>query len=317
MVQKIRLLCLIVISFLVGCTESELPILRVGTNIWPGYEPLYLARQQGYLKEDKVQLVELSSASQVIQAFRNGVIDAAALTLDEVLLLLESGEDVEIILVMDVSHGADSIVGQSELAGLEELSGKRIGVENNALGAYIVSRALEISNINRQSVYIVPLEIHEQETSFLQEKLDAVVTFEPVLSRLVNSGGRILFDSRQIPNEIVDVLIVKREFLGRYSERVEYLRNAWFKALAYKDKQPREAAKVLGVRMKLDVTETLATYEGLRLPDNKENQQLLYGNPEPGLLSTANKLNQVMVDQGLISSTVNPSLLFSNIMDKD
>ena len=66
----------------------ESPIL-LGTNVWPGYEPLYLARSLGYWDDSSVKLVEYSSASQVIRAFRNDAIHIAALTLDEVLLLKE------------------------------------------------------------------------------------------------------------------------------------------------------------------------------------------------------------------------------------
>ena len=51
---------LIVLLACVGCTPDPEPILRVGTNVWPGYEPLYLARDLGYLDES-IRLVEYSS----------------------------------------------------------------------------------------------------------------------------------------------------------------------------------------------------------------------------------------------------------------
>lgn len=52
-----------------------------------------------------MRLVEFSSAFQAIQPFRDNLIDAAALTLDEVLLLLEAGERLKIILVMGFQGG--------------------------------------------------------------------------------------------------------------------------------------------------------------------------------------------------------------------
>ncbi len=172
------LLCLLMLLLLPGCSDSPAPALRLGTNVWPGYEPLYLARQQGALNKDKVHLVEFSSSSQVIQAYRNNLIDAAALTLDEVLLLLESGERLKIILVMDISTGGDVIIGQSNINTFSEIMGKRVGVENNALGAYVITRALETANLAKDSITIVPLDINEQENAFLQKKVDAVVTFD-------------------------------------------------------------------------------------------------------------------------------------------
>lgn len=88
--------------WLTACSQTESPPIRLGTNVWPGYEPLYLARQQGFINENRVRLIEFSSSTQTIQAFRNNLLDTAALTLDETLLLLESGEDIHIVLVMDI-----------------------------------------------------------------------------------------------------------------------------------------------------------------------------------------------------------------------
>jgi NitT/TauT family transport system substrate-binding protein len=307
-----KFICLSALLLLASCSDNPEPVLRLGTNVWPGYEPLYLARQRGALKEDKVHLVEFSSASQVIQAYRNNLIDAAALTLDEVLLLLESGEKLKIVLVMDISNGGDAIVGQPDITTLTDISGKRVGLDNSALGAYVITRALEIANLNRKSIEIIPIDINEQEKAFLQHKVDAVVTFEPVRSKLLTSGGRLLFDSRQLPGEIVDVLIIRDEYLNRYPTSVQYVLNGWYQALAFMKQQPREAAKILGLRMKLGVDETLAAYEGLKLPDPKENQQLLKQQPEPQLLLSANKLMQLMYKQGLLKDNVDPSLLFSD-----
>lgn len=306
-----QFICLFVITILVGCVDEPAPVLRVGTDVCPGYEPLYLARQQGGLTRDKVRLLEFSSASQVIQAYRNNLVDAAALTLDEVLLLLESGEKLKIVLVMDISNGNDAIVGQSDIATLAEIKGKRIGVESSALGAYVISRALEIANLNVKSIKIIMLDINEQEHAFLQHKVDAVVTSEPVRTKLLKSGGRLLFDSRQLPGEIVSVLVVRGEYLSRYPETVRYLLNGWHQALAFMKQQPSEAAKILGLRMQLGVDATLASYEGLILPDQKENQQLLKQQPRPLLLLSVNNLAEVMVQQGFLKKNPDTSLLFS------
>jgi len=83
---------------LAGCGVEPAPPLRIGTNVWPGYEPLYLARELGYLDPRSVHLVEYPSASEVIRAFRNHAIEAAALTFDEVLLLTQDGFKPRVVL---------------------------------------------------------------------------------------------------------------------------------------------------------------------------------------------------------------------------
>ena len=81
---------LVLMTNLLACSNRLAHEPHVETNIWPGYEPLYLARHDKYLQDDKVHLIKYSSAAQVIQAYRNKLIDAAALTLDEVLLFAAS-----------------------------------------------------------------------------------------------------------------------------------------------------------------------------------------------------------------------------------
>ncbi len=136
------LLIALLAQVVIACGEAPQTPMRIGTNVWPGYEPLYLARDLTYIDERFVRLVEYSSASQVIRAYRNGAIDAAALTLDEVLLLAQDELEPRVVLVMDVSHGGDVILGQAGLQDMRDLKGKRVGFEDTALGAYVLARAL-------------------------------------------------------------------------------------------------------------------------------------------------------------------------------
>jgi len=311
LLKLLILISLISSISLLSCTENSPAPLRIGTNVWLGYEPLYLAREKNYFNQDKIRLVEFSSASQVIQAYRNELIDAAALTLDEVLLLLENGEKFTIVLVMDISNGGDAIVSQSNIKSLTQLKGKRIGVENNALGAYVITRALEISKIDPRNVNIIKVDINEQGKAFTENKVDAVVTFDPVLSKLTKQGGNIIFDSKQMPGEIVDVLIVRNQYIKQHRNNVQTLLDAWYKSLDYKDKAPEKAAQTLGKRSQLSVKETLAAYKGLKLPSQEENISFLLGD-SPKLLATAQKLTKTMINQNLIKKNINPSELFND-----
>lgn len=79
------------ISFLrlisiIGCEPRLHNILKVGTNLWPGYESLYLAQNLGFFDNKAIKLIEMPSATEVAHAFRNKTLDIAALTLDESLV---------------------------------------------------------------------------------------------------------------------------------------------------------------------------------------------------------------------------------------
>lgn len=120
---------------LLSCGPAPEPLLRIGTNTWPGYEPLYLARSLGYYEGSPITLVELTSASEVIHALRSGTLEGAALTLDEVLTLLDDGFDLKVVLVMDFSNGGDVLLAKPGIDSTADLRGKRIAVEYTAVGA--------------------------------------------------------------------------------------------------------------------------------------------------------------------------------------
>ena len=257
-----------------ACTKNNTP-MKIGTNLWLGYEPLYLAQKQGLIDTHKSHLVEYTSASQVIRAYRNGVIDAAALTLDEALLLLENQFQPKIALVLDISNGADVILGQPGITRFEQLKHKRIGVEDSALGAYVLSRALEISHMRVDDVTVISMEMNKHERAFTHRDVDAVVTFEPVKSRLLAQSANVLFDSRQIAGEIVDVLVVDSQYYDKHPDNVTALKKAWFKALAYIHQFPLDAAVIMRSRQKLSIAEFNTAYKGIHFPDKAENDRLL------------------------------------------
>lgn len=305
-----RSLLLSVLLAVSACSPPPDTPLRLASNIWPGYEPLYLARDKQFFSNDKIRLIEFSSNSQTIQAFRNGLIDAAALTLDEVLLLYEVNRDIRIVLVMDISNGADVVMAQKNIKMLSDLRGKRIGVENNALGAYMMSRLLDIAKLDEGEVKLVQLEVYEHEKAFKEKRVDAVITFEPIRSHLLKAGARQIFDSSQLPGEIVDVLVVRESYLQKHPENIQSLLHGWYEALALFRQQPQQAAKILGQRMKLNVADTLETYKGLVLPDKKQNNRLLSGK-DAELKKTAKKLANLMLQKKLLQKQLNIELLFS------
>jgi NitT/TauT family transport system substrate-binding protein len=295
---------------LTACNGDREEILSIGTNVWPGYEPLYLARSLGCYPKDSVKLVEFSSSTEVSRGLRNGAIEGAAMTLDEALLLASQNVDLRVVLVLDYSHGADVILGGPGLTGIGDIRGKKVGVENTSCGAYMLSRALEISGIGLDEVTIIPLESSEHEASYTRKKVDALVTYEPVQTRLVKAGARILFDSTRIPGEVVDVLVVRRDCLDKQARHIETLTRCWYRALDYLRGNPRDAASRIAPRMGLSPDEALESLNRLLLVGRHENQGMLDG-PRPTLPATAERLASFMKEQRLLFREVNVKSLFT------
>lgn len=299
--RRLQTLFLLLIPLLVtaGCLSPPSSPIKLGTNLWPGYEPLYLARERGYLSGDDVVLVELLSASEVMRAYRNGAIDAAALTLDEVISLREAGLRPVIVQVADISNGADVILARPGLEQIQDLRGKRVGVEATALGAYMLSRALALHGMSAADVEIVHLEVNEHHEAWLKGQVDAVVTFEPVRQQLLAQGAVILFDSSMIPGEVVDLLVVRESLLKSHRRQIHHLIDAWHRALEHLHQSPEQAAEVMTARIGGSATDVLRSLQQLELPGPKRSSALMSGKPSE-LQEQAEALAKLMLEQGLM-----------------
>lgn len=306
-----RLFSLIVtICLIAACGEPRQIQMRVGTNVWPGYEPLYLARELGEYSDKEVRLVELPNTSAVIQAYRNGVLDAAAVTMDEALLLAQDHADFSIMLVMDYSHGGDVILARPPIRTIKGIRGKRVGLENTALGSYVISRALEMAGLSSADITVVPVVVDEHERAYDEQRIDVVVTFEPVRTKLLDKGANQIFDSRSIPKEIVDILIVRNSFMKEHPQSVRQLLKGWFAALETLTKSPDHAYTIIAKRLSITPQETKESYAGLLLPGLVENKEMLFGNPPP-MLATTKRLAEKMTQAGILKHSGDSSRLFA------
>ncbi len=300
---RVIVAALLAVALLMGCSREPDSPLRIGTNVWIGSEPLYLARELGKLDANVVQLVEYPSASEVLRAYRNQAIDGMVISLDELFGLAADGLAPRIILVVDVSAGADVVVGRGGMRSMKDLKGKAVAVESGALGAFVLSRALAINGMQPGDVSVVHLESNEHPKAFADGRVDGAVTFDPYTARFVQQGAAKLFDSRQIPGEIVDLIAVRSSVLEARPKAVQALLKGWFQAIDYIRADPRDAARRMGVRQQTSGEQFLAAQQGLKIPTREENLRML-GGDAPELMATGQRLMRIMVDDKLLHSPV-------------
>ncbi|WP_083700414.1 ABC transporter substrate-binding protein [Shewanella sp. UCD-KL12] len=295
------LIILFTLTNLTACQPTDEPPLRIASNTWPGYEPLYLARSLGYYDDTQVNLVEMTSASEVIHALRNHTIEGAALTLDEVLTVMEDDYQLKVILIMDFSNGGDVLLSKPEITSLSQLKGKNIAVEYTAVGAILLNGALNAANLSAKDVTITACAFDEHQQCYSQA--DAVVTFEPNRTNILSLGGNQLFDSSQIPGRIIDVLVVHSSAIDSHPKSIHELIVGYFKAIDYFNKKPQAAAEQMKARLGLSPAEVIDSYKGLHLPSLHENVEMLSGKT-PKLEKIAAELSSFMYQRKLLSHQV-------------
>ncbi len=307
----IAIALVMLVAGLAACGGEDEPPLRVATIPWVGYQPVHLARTLEDWSDDDIRVAEFASNTESLRAFRNDNVEVAALTLDEALLLRADGHAIRIILMMDYSYGADTIVAQPDIDSLADLKGRRVGVENSAATAYLLARGLEHAGLDTGDVDVVRVNAGRHERAFRDEEVDALATFEPIRSRLLDQGARELFDSTSIPGEIVDVLVVNEDAMGAHPDHLQKLVNGWLEALGVLDADPGHAREVMASHGGLTSAELERALEGVEFPSGTENCDLLADDGD-ALRETTRQLLDLMDDYGLLPRQISLEDLFDD-----
>lgn len=288
---------------LLPACSKPVPVMRVGSIVFPGYELMFMARERGLIDSRKVRLIEMLANTDTLRALAAGQLEGAALTLDEMMSARADGVDLRVVMVIDISQGADVVMARRGVT-LDNLGGKRIAVEEGAMGAVMRSSLLHAAQLRVEEVKKVAMTLDSSLKVFSSGKVDAIVTAEPWATKLEAQGAQRIFDSSRIPGRITDVLAVRADVLEAQADAIRALVAAHFEARQFFITQPTQASIHMAARLQTPVEEVPASLRGLQLPDAAENRRLL---EEGGNFHrTALELQRVMFEAGLLRKQSGP-----------
>lgn len=270
---------LIILFFLMASMTtcvSEPHQLKVGVNNWLGYAPLYLNDSSVNATEADYQIINFSSTTDTMLSIRNNTLEAAALTLDEAIVLAYEGVKLDIVLILDFSNGGDALISKTELVSIANLKGKNIAVEDSAVGAILLDGALASANLSFDDVNINHCAFDQHNQCFNNN--DALITFEPVLSQLTSQGAHVLFDSTKIPYRIIDVLVVRRDIQPSNRQYIQILIDNYFKLQNKLEGDSHAFDQQLTKFTGLTADEIQQALSGITSIDRETNKNLLSNN---------------------------------------
>jgi NitT/TauT family transport system substrate-binding protein len=280
----------------VGCATSQ--PLKLGIHTWIGYETIHLAHDFKWLP-GSVQLANFPDIGNTARALELGEVDAACLTLDDVLRIRAKGVGLTVALVFDVSAGADAVLVQPTIRTLADLAGKRIGVEPSALGTLMLGGLLKTARLRKPDVTLVALMPEQQLQAWQSGEVDALICYEPNATLLERKGARRIFDSRQMPDTILDVLAVRLDRVGRRNDALHAAVGAHFRGLAHLKFNRQDAVYRIAARQGMSPGEVQSALGGVVLPTLEANRQYL-SSTLGRLIPAAHGVSRQMVEAGLL-----------------
>lgn len=293
-----RKLFLVAFILLAGCQPAQPPVNLAG-NTWLGYQPLYLLLAERECPDcvltlgDKhqLQITMLPSTTQVLRLFSAGQLDAAMLTLDEALTFQsQTAINICIAAVLSYSNGADAVMALPDFNPTQPF---RIGYEETALGGYLLRRVVELSGWSESQFeqrLIVP---RRHVSALLEREVDVVITYEPYVSQLSKAGAQRLLDSRQLPGEIIDILVVQTDVWQRQAALFsELLTGYWSQGVARMQQLDASAIATLTQNTELTAEELQQALAGMEFPPYQQDRQQLAAQLAPVIARTSQYLQQ-------------------------
>jgi NitT/TauT family transport system substrate-binding protein len=243
---------------------GDKPSFTVGWSVYVGWNPWAYMAKSGILEKwaDKYNVnvrVQRFDYAPSLDAFVAKNIDACAMTNMEALdMPAAAGIDTTAVITGDYSNGNDGLLVRNNLE-LNQLPGKRLLLVQKTVSEYLFERAMTISGLESQikKVKLINTSDSDIATAFIGDtSQEAVVTWKPMVSQIVKiKGVKTLFNSSQIPGEIVDLMVVRTDILNRpdgSGQRfAKALTGAWYETTilmsakgANTDKVLREVAAV-------------------------------------------------------------------------
>jgi NitT/TauT family transport system substrate-binding protein len=252
--KRIAVIMVVALTMLAlsGLNVLAAPKYRIAWSHYTGWEPWQLADHSGILKKwaDKygisIELVLINDYVESINLYTAGSFQGCVMTNMDVLTIPASGGvDSSAIIVGDFSNGNDGIVMKNG-AKVTDLKGRDIKLVQLTVSHYLLSRALEMNGMKEKDVSLTNTSDADIAAIFASEPNGAVVTWNPPLLQCRNvKGANLVFDSSQIPGEIIDLLVVRTDTPDALKKA---LTGAWYdtmKLMSGKSNESKEAIQYM------------------------------------------------------------------------
>ena len=295
---------------------GQKPTFTVGWSVYAGWTPYSYMAKSGILRKwaDKYNVnikVQRFDYAPSLDAFVAKNIDACTMTNMEALdMPAASGVPTTVILIGDYSNGNDALIVRNHLQ-LKDLAGKKLLLVQKTVSEYLYDRALTINGLHDEikRVRLINTSDSDIAGAFLGDgSASAVVTWKPMVSQILKQKEfTSLFNSSQIPGEILDLTVVRTDVLARpdgAGQRfAKALTGAWYEMLAQMSGSGPAVDKVL-TSVAEGSGDTLAAYK-----EQLSTTKMFYTPQEAAAFGASSDLKQKMAlvrqfcfDHGLLGA---------------
>ena len=212
---------------------------KVAWSIYVGWMPWGYLEDSGIMDKwaDKygidVEIVQINDYIESINQYTAGAFDGVSATnMDTLSIPSGGGVDTTALIVGDYSNGNDAVIlkGDGDLASL---AGKPVNLVELSVSHYLLARGLDsVGLAERDLEAVINTSDADMIAAFATPDVEAVVTWNPLVSTILEEPGATkVYDSSDIPGEIIDIMWVNTETLADNPDFGKALTGAWYELM--------------------------------------------------------------------------------------
>ncbi len=217
-------------------SQGEYAEFKVCWSHYTGWEPWGYAADNGIMDKwaskynIKVSIDLINDYIESINLYTAGEYDGCTMTnMDALTIPAVGGIDSTALIIGDYSNGNDGIVLKNG-SSVSDLKGRDVTLVELSVSHYLLARALDMNGMSERDLTVINTSDADIAALFISTDNAATVTWNPPLQQVRNaSDATLVFDSSQIPGEILDLMVVRTDADERLKKA---LVGAWYETMA-------------------------------------------------------------------------------------
>lgn len=220
-------------------TAQEKTDFSIAWSIYVGWMPWGYLDDSGIMDKwaDKygidVEIVQINDYVESINQYTAGAFDGVSATnMDTLSIPSGGGVDTTALIVGDFSNGNDAVIVKGD-GDLTSLKGKPVNLVELSVSHYLLARALDSVGLKEADLAsVINTSDADMIAAFATPDVEAVVTWNPLVSAILEEpNASKLFDSSDIPGEIIDLMVVNTETLEANPAFGKAMAGAWYEVM--------------------------------------------------------------------------------------
>ena len=281
---------------------------KVAWSIYVGWMPWGFAADTGIVKKwaDKygitIEVKQFNDYVESVNQYTAGAFDAVTITnMDALSIPAAGGVDTTAMIMGDFSNGNDAVIlkGKGDLAAIK---GQKVNLVEFSVSHYLLARALETVKLAEKDVKVVNTSDADMAGAYKTADVSAVVTWNPIVAEVLASpDAKKVFDSSQIPGEIMDLMVVNTAVLKDNPNFGKALAGIWYETIAKmtgSDAAAKGAKEAMAKASGTDLAGFDSQLASTRLFDKAPDAEAFTKSATVG--TTMDRVRKFLFDKGLL-----------------